>query len=121
MNCSQLHQLNAHGSKVQKAIAAYNSKQLTSIRRTADAFNLPYTTLRDRLTGAISRQQARTMQQNLSSEEEITLVRWITRLTNTGFPASPKLVLEMAEEIRREHGLIQDCDREGVIWWVTRL
>jgi len=38
--------------------------------------------------------------QILSKPEERTLIRWITHLTNTGFPASPALVREMAEEIR---------------------
>ena len=28
-------------------------------------------------------------------------MRWVTRLTSTGFPASPALVVEMADEIRR--------------------
>ena len=37
----------------------------------------------------------------LSTAEESTLSRWVTRLTRTGFPASPALVMEMAEEIRR--------------------
>lgn len=32
--------------------------------------------------------------------EEKTLVQWITRLISTGFPATPALVIETAEEIR---------------------
>jgi len=39
--------------------------------------------------------------QILLKPEEGTLIRWITHLTNTGLPASPALVREMAEEIRR--------------------
>ena len=54
------------------------------------------------MTGSNSRAIVRQSQQNLSNTEEITLARWITRLTRTGFPATPKLALEMAEEIRRE-------------------
>jgi hypothetical protein len=37
----------------------------------------------------------------LSTAEESTLSRWVTRLTRTGFPASLVLVVEIAEEIRR--------------------
>ncbi|EDO01246.1 predicted protein [Sclerotinia sclerotiorum 1980 UF-70] len=40
------------------------------------------------------------MAQILSSAEENTLVRWISRLTITGFPATPMLVKGMADEIR---------------------
>jgi hypothetical protein len=36
----------------------------------------------------------------LSTAEENTLKRWITRLTITGFPATPMLIKEMADEIR---------------------
>lgn len=39
--------------------------------------------------------------QLLSNAEEKTLSRWITRLTSTGFPATPSLVIETAKEIRR--------------------
>lgn len=38
--------------------------------------------------------------QVLSNAEEKTLVRWITHLTSTGFPASPSLAMSIAEEIR---------------------
>ncbi|RAL58500.1 hypothetical protein DID88_004004 [Monilinia fructigena] len=40
------------------------------------------------------------MAQILSNAEENTLVRWISQLTITGFPATPMLVKEMADEIR---------------------
>ena len=47
-----------------------------------------------------SRAQANEVVQLLSNAEEKTLVRWITRLTSTGFPATPALVIEMAEQTR---------------------
>jgi hypothetical protein len=40
------------------------------------------------------------MAQILSAAEENTLKRWTTRLTITGFPATPMLIKEMADEIR---------------------
>lgn len=33
--------------------------------------------------------------------EEKTLVKWLSNLTRAGFPASPALLVEMAEEVRR--------------------
>ena len=87
-------------SKVQEAISAYNSKQYKSIRATANAFSLPESTLRKRMAGRISRSHAHEYRQSLSPAEEKTLVRWISQLTITGFPASPALVVEIAEEIR---------------------
>ena len=53
-----------------------------------------------RLSGQTSRSHAHESMQILSNPEETTLVRWITYLTSTGFPASPALAIQMAEEIR---------------------
>jgi hypothetical protein len=85
---------------IQAAILAYNTGEHSSIRAAARAFSVPYPTLRNRLSGRTSRLHAHETSQILSNAEEGTLVRWITCLTRTGFPASPALVVEMAEEIR---------------------
>jgi hypothetical protein len=51
----------------------------------------------------MSRKQTRAIayeiEQALSNVEENTLARWITRLTTTGFPRTPMLIKEMAEEV----------------------
>ena len=86
---------------IQAAISAYQAKEHPSIRAAARAFSIPYHTLRSHLDKATSRSYAHESQQILSNAEESTLVQWISRLTRTGFPASPALVVEMAEEVRR--------------------
>jgi len=86
---------------VQAAISAIKYKQYPSIRKAAAAFNVPYPTLRGRASGRKSRSSAHEIEQILSAAEEKTLSRWVTRLTRGGFPATPALVVEMAEEIRR--------------------
>lgn len=53
------------------------------------------------MSGRKSRTEAHEAEQILSNAEEKILARWITRLTRTGFPASPALAIEMAEEIPR--------------------
>jgi Tc5 transposase DNA-binding domain/helix-turn-helix, Psq domain len=88
--------------QIQRAILAYTSKQYTSIRQAAIAFNVSYNAMQRRIKGRNSRVIAHESQQTLSNAEETILIRWITRLTRTGFPASPKLVMEMAEEVRAE-------------------
>jgi hypothetical protein len=52
------------------------------------------------MAGRKTRTTAHEIEQILSSAEENTLARWITRLTVTGFPATPMLIKEMAEEVR---------------------
>jgi hypothetical protein len=88
-------------SLIQEALLAYKNKQYVSIRASAHAFHVSYKTLQRRLAGQLPRSTAHEHRQILSNPEEKTLVRWITQLTNTGFPASPALAIEMAEEIRR--------------------
>ena len=102
MKASTLKRTADPDSEIQEAIFAYNTKQQPSIRKAANAFKVPFSIVQARIAGRSLRSMARELQQILSNVEENILVRWITRLTITGYPASPKLVLEMAEEIRRE-------------------
>jgi Tc5 transposase DNA-binding domain len=88
--------------EIQKAISAYSTGKYSSIRKAAQALKVSDYPVRARMMGRNSRTIARESQQTLTNAEETTLVRWITRLTRTGFPASPKLVMEMAEEVRTE-------------------
>lgn len=86
---------------IQKAITSWKNNQFRSLRATAIHFQVPLQTVRDRMAGRKAKAQAHEEAQLLSNAEEKTLVRWITRLTSTGFPATPALVIETAEEIRR--------------------
>jgi hypothetical protein len=83
-----------------KAISAYNNNQYSSIRKCADAFKIPFSTLRDRLSGGTSRPIAHEHQQYLSIPEEETLIKWISRLYKQGCPISPSLARKLAFEIR---------------------
>ena len=87
-------------TQVQSALNAYLHKEYSSLRKAANAFKVPYPTVRARMAGRVSRSAAHETQQTLSNAEEMSLTRWVTRLTRTGFPPSPKLVIEMAEELR---------------------
>lgn len=86
--------------KIQRAIIALQSEEFTSIRSAAEHFEVPRSTLTDRMAGRKTHNEAHEIEQALSNAEENTLVQWITRLTATGFPATPSLIKEMAVEIR---------------------
>ena len=89
-------------SDIQKAILDARNKKFDSIRGAAEANNVPFTTLQNRLNGANTSVISHRDEQILSYEEEKTLFKWITHLTATGFPATRQLTLGMAEEIQRE-------------------
>ncbi|RAL64783.1 hypothetical protein DID88_001380 [Monilinia fructigena] len=90
---------NESEDNIQKAIESLKNKRFTSIRSAAIHFKIPKSTLTNRMAGRQSRSQSHESFQKLSNAEEKTLVRWISRLTATGYPATPGLLKEMAQEI----------------------
>jgi hypothetical protein len=85
---------------MQDAILEYKSGRYKSVRAYAIAKGVPWSTLQYRLAGHTSRSHGHENAQILTNAEEKTLVRWLTRLTSIGFPVSPALAVEMADEIR---------------------
>jgi len=88
-------------AQLQAALSDIHENPGQSIRATAAAHEVPESTLRNRLAGHTSCSGAHEHRQNLSSAEEKTLVKWLSNLTRAGFPTSPALLVEMAEEVRR--------------------
>lgn len=88
-------------AQLQAALSDINESRGQSIRATAAAHAVPESTLRNRLAGHTSCSGAHEHRQNLSSAEEKTLMRCLSNLTRAGFPASPALLGEMAEGVRR--------------------
>jgi hypothetical protein len=82
------------------ALAAYRNREFTSIRKCAYAFNIPYSTLAFRLSTRTSRSKSHESQQILSTAEEKTLLKAITRLSKSGCPITLPLTRDLAEEIR---------------------
>ena len=88
-------------AQVQKALIGYLNKEYSIPRKAANAFKIACTTLLYRTQTDGRTHFAFETQQTLSNVEETSLTGWLTRLTGTGFPAAPNLVMEMAEELRR--------------------
>ena len=82
------------------ALAAYRNGDYTSIRKCAYAFNIPVTTLSKRLSTRTSRSQSHELQKILSTAEEKTLLKTVTRLSKSGCPITLPLIRDLAEEIR---------------------
>lgn len=83
-----------------EAMISYRAGEYDSLRKCASAFGIPVTTLSKRLRDRKDRILAHENQQSLTSTEESTLVKWVSRLSKGGFPISLPLTLELAEEIR---------------------
>ena len=98
-------------ARLQEAMAAVQAKKYTA-PAAARAFNVPRQTLYDRLDGKLPRNKAHETEQLLSHAEEKELVRWITRLTITGYPPRYDTLREMAEEIRKRR--VKNINEDGL-------
>ena len=97
---SNADKANDREAQVRKALANIQSGKYKSTKSAVRAYNLSDSTLRYRITSRNSCTSARQLQQILSEIKKNTFVQWITCFTCAGFPASPSLVMQMAEEIR---------------------
>ena len=82
------------------ALTAYRNGEYTSTRKCAYAFNIPRSTLLNRLSNRTSRSKSHELQQILSTAEEKALLKAIIRLTKSGCPITLPLTRDLAEEIR---------------------
>ena len=99
MSSLEPDQCNTKEFYIQKALNAYNSKQYSNILKVARTFVIPYSTMKNYVSGKISQAKAQKLVQNLSNTKEKTLIQWITCFTIIGFSVSPKLMLEIIEKI----------------------
>jgi DDE superfamily endonuclease/Tc5 transposase DNA-binding domain/helix-turn-helix, Psq domain len=114
-------------AQYQEAITAIRKGRHTC-HSAAIAFGLPRSTLYDRVNGGKQpRNVSHESQQILSHAEERELVRWITRLTISGYPPRHSTLKEMAEEVRKRRvKQINDDDIQLVHYddigaeWVSR-
>jgi len=87
-------------AQLQEAISAVKAN-LYTCHAAAIAFNVPRRTLYDRVNGGKKpRNLAHEGDQNLTHDEERELVRWITRLTITGYPPRYETLRQLVEIIR---------------------
>ena len=75
------------------------NKRKVSIREAAIAFNIPKSTLADRIAGRRSHMVAHRDQQKLSEMDEKAVLRWIKRVESQGFPPRIEHVRQAAERL----------------------
>jgi hypothetical protein len=90
--------------RIKQAIDEFHAFSESSIHTVATANDVPYTTLRNRLNGQMSRAIAREPQQLLSNEQEGLLKRWILDLETQGHAPTFQTVRELAALISRSAG-----------------
>ena len=87
-------------ARIQKAIQAMKKDSKYKLRKAARDFDVPRSTLQNRVNGKKAHSKAHENTMNLTHHEESELVRWITMLTTRGYAPHYRTVRELAELIR---------------------
>lgn len=82
------------------AIEAIRTSKNLSRRRAAKMYNVPESSLRDRMNGVTPQAEKHNARHNLTPTEEETLVRYILDLDSRGFPPRIDDVRDMANLLR---------------------
>ena len=82
--------------RVSLALQAYITHQLLSLRAIANAYDVPFETLRERHLGVLPRAQTLANSRKLNNSEEEILIRKILQLSEEGFPPQRAIVEEIA-------------------------
>ena len=92
-------------TQLEKALKAWNAKQFSSLRKCAEAFAVPYSTLQGRVIGGRkSYSNAHKGRQLLSVPEEKSIVTWIEQLDRRGLPPRIEMVTDLAIKILASRG-----------------
>ncbi|KAM9874243.1 transposase [Verticillium dahliae] len=94
------------------ALQAMERNPELSMRRAADIFNVPKTTLRRRRNGTPSRRDSPPNSANLNEGEEQAVIRYILDMDSRADPPRPKDVAAMANTLLDERG----ARRVGINW-----
>ncbi|GMG14216.1 unnamed protein product [Aspergillus oryzae] len=86
------------------AISALKEQKIASIRKAASIFNIPYSTLQERLNGHTFQAELRVKSHKLTQNEEDSLVRWILSLDQRGAAPQYAHVREMANILLAKRG-----------------
>ena len=86
------------------AISAIQNREIRTICEAARRFDVPRSTLTNRIRGCTLRPEQRANGHKLSCTEEDTLLQWILSIDLCGAAPRPAIVQEMANILLAEHG-----------------
>jgi hypothetical protein len=86
------------------AIQAFQNKEISSIREAARQFDLPFSSLRNRLTGLKNRSESRANNHKLTEIEEQSLQKWILSIDSRGAAPRPSTIWEIANLLLEKRG-----------------
>jgi hypothetical protein len=86
------------------AIPNISSEYIQSVKRAAEIYNIPRTTIQDRRTGQRARRDCRPNSKCLTKLEEEVILDCVLDLSLRSVPPTKALVQDMADRLLRERG-----------------
>jgi hypothetical protein len=93
-----------HEDRIQLAVEALHSGQIRSIRKAAAVFDIPKSTLHERVKGSTTRQESQVNSRKLRPTEEAALVQWIESMDDRGMSPTIGYIRQMADLLVCERG-----------------
>jgi hypothetical protein len=104
MSQQQNAQLSNREGRILLACSAYTTQQFRSLRRAAEAFDVPRSTLTSRYNGITHILERCNGRQKLTATEEQTIVRYILDLDSRGFAPRLCKVADIADKLLAVRG-----------------
>ena len=98
------------------AVDALKKGQITKIREAAHLYDVPRSTLRDRLRGCVDRTSAYANGLRLTRTEEDSLKKWIASLALRGAAPRPSAIRIMADILLSKRGDPTPQPKIGINW-----
>jgi hypothetical protein len=96
--------LDEQEGRILLAISDLQNGRIQPVAQAARIYEIPRTTLQDRLNGIQQRSLVRANNHKLTQYEEESLVKWVLDLDRRGLPPRHSLVREMANYMLLQHG-----------------
>lgn len=92
--------------RIALAIEAFQQGHFTSLKAACTSYDVPYSTVRDRVNGRVSRRDSRPSNMKLTQLEESMLIEWILSMENRGLPVRLDSIRQMANLLLQKRSKI---------------
>ncbi len=102
--------------RLELAIQAVKNGQIISIQKAAQLYDIPRSTLRDRLNGSQEQVLVNRTKRKLTVTEEDILLQWILTMDKRGAPLRPSSVRDMANLLLADRDASKPPPTVGINW-----
>ena len=121
MSQQQGSQFSQKEGRIALAIQAFQRGQFKSLNAATESYDVPYSTVHDRVNERPLRRDSEPRNRKLTTTEESTLVQWILSMDQRGLPPRPDSVRQMANLLiqKRSNSSQDNCPTVGKRWVIN--